>query len=88
MSIASLLLATLAFALLASASQPLMRRWSLPSGKSAKRRRCFAAAFLLAASFPPAIAAQGWIFGPIAWSGAIMLGAGVVFVAIHARKAS
>ncbi|MXP27027.1 DUF3325 family protein [Altererythrobacter indicus] len=38
---------------------------------------------LIAASFPPAIAAEGWIFGPVLWSGLLMAGAGAAFLALN-----
>ena len=37
----------------------------------------------LAAAFVPAIAARGWVFGPILWVGAMMAGAAIVFLALN-----
>ena len=47
---------------------------------------------LVTLAFPFAIAARGWVFGPILWFGLVMLAAGIVFLvlnltpAVHARK--
>lgn len=37
----------------------------------------------MAAAFPFAILAQGWVFGPILWAGLVMLGAALVFLALN-----
>ncbi len=49
----------------------------------AKRRLRAGAWIALAAAFPPAIAASGWVFGPILWIGLTMLGAGIVFLTMN-----
>ncbi|RKF18934.1 DUF3325 domain-containing protein [Altericroceibacterium spongiae] len=38
---------------------------------------------LLAFSFPVSIAAEGWIYGPVLWSGMVMCSAGVVFLMLN-----
>ncbi len=83
MSIVALILATIGFALFASGSEPHARRFPLAQDKPAKRRRRYAGGAVLAAAFPPAIIASGWIFGPILWFGLIMLGAALVFVTLN-----
>ena len=83
MSIVALILAIAGFALFASGSEPHARRFPVAQDKPAKRRRRYAGGVVLAAAFPPAIIASGWIFGPILWSGMVMLGAGLVFVTLN-----
>ena len=87
MSIICLALTTLAFALFASAGGPHARRFGLAQDKPAKRRRRYIAGAVLVAALPPAIAATGWVFGRILWSGAVILGAGLVFASLNLRKA-
>jgi hypothetical protein len=57
-----------------------------------KRRMRIGAWFALAASTPFAVMSHGWIFGPVMWSGEIMLGAAIVFLTLNflpaRRKAS
>jgi len=48
-----------------------------------KRRLRISAYLALVASAPFAIASHGWIFGPVVWSGEIMLGAAIVFLALN-----
>lgn len=54
-----------------------------------RKARMRASAWLcVVIAFPPAILGSGWVFGPILWLGALMLGAGVVFIALHMILAS
>jgi len=53
-----------------------------PTPRRQKRMRAGAWA-CLALAFPPAIAAQGWTFGPILWCGLLMLGAALVFLGLN-----
>ena len=84
MSVLSLLLATAAFALLGLATDAhhhgkfaayptARRRWMLRLGGW----------LALITSVPPAMLAQGWIFGPILWAGAIMVGGGIAFLTLN-----
>ena len=84
MTILSALAALLAFGLfgLAMDQHHLKRMGSKPSHRRKGRMRTGAWAALLLA-FPLAIAAKGWIFGPVLWCGLIMLAAGSVFLALN-----
>ena len=84
MSTVALILAMLAFALFGLATpEHHRRRLGRPPAVATvgwMRRGAWAALML---SFPPAILAQGWVFGPILWVGSVMLGAGLVFLALN-----
>ena len=86
MTAISLLLAIAAFALFGLATDKHHQRQfrQRPTGRRAMRMRGAAWA-MIAAAFASAVAAQGWIFGPILWAGTIMLGAGVAFVCLNVR---
>lgn len=87
MGVVSLILAAIGFALFASASVPHARRFALRQDKRAMRRRKYAGGAALAAALVPAIQHWGWIFGPVAWSGLIMLAAGLVFIWLNLVRA-
>ncbi|MDP1028153.1 DUF3325 domain-containing protein [Sphingomonas sp. KR1UV-12] len=92
MTLLALLLAVAALALLALATDEHHRHrfGHRPAPRTVRRLRGIAWV-LLAASFPAAIAARGWVFGPVVWTGLVMLAAGLVFLALHlipARHAS
>ena len=38
---------------------------------------------VLAAAFGAAVMARGWVYGPLLWAGAVMLGAGVAYLALN-----
>lgn len=38
---------------------------------------------VLAVAFACAVMLRGWVYGPLAWVGAVMLGAGVTFVLLN-----
>ncbi|MCP3730890.1 DUF3325 domain-containing protein [Sphingomonas sp. MG17] len=79
-----LLLATLAFALFGFATHEHHRkRLGRPLEPARARRLRVAAWVALAAAFPPAIVSHGWVFGPIEWAGSVMLGAGIIFLALN-----
>jgi hypothetical protein len=84
MSILSVLLATAAFVLLGLATDAHHRR-RFGACPQARRRRMLRTGgwFALVASVVPAMLARGWIFGPILWAGAIMVGAGIAFLALN-----
>lgn len=84
MSALSLVLAVLAFAMFGLSMSDHHRRWlgRTPAATTVGRMRIGAWA-ALALSVPPAILAQGWVFGPILWAGSVMLGAGLVFLALN-----
>jgi hypothetical protein len=48
-----------------------------------KRRWRSAAWGALAAALAAAVAARGWAFGPVLWSGTAMFAAGLVFLALN-----
>lgn len=84
MSLLPLLLATSAFLLFGLATDAHHRqRFGVPPG--ARRRGVFRRIgwLALAAAFIVAILAQGWVFGPILWSGAAMAGAAAAFLALN-----
>lgn len=84
MTLLSLFLAALGFALFASATDLHGPRFAQAALTPMKRRnRRIAAWITLAAALPPAIASGGWIFGPVLWSGLVMLGAGLVFILLN-----
>lgn len=84
MTVIALILTTLAFALfgLATDTHHQRRLGKRPDAVTALRMRGGAWA-ALAMAFPLAVAAQGWVFGPILWVGLLMLGAGMVFLALN-----
>lgn len=51
---------------------------------SASKTRWRAGAWVaLAFAFGSAVTAHGWAFGPVLWFGAVMLAAGIVFLALN-----
>lgn len=84
MTVLALILTVLAFALFGLATDVHHRRWrgKVPDTVTALTMRGAAWA-ALAAAFPFAILAQGWVFGPILWAALVMLGAGLVFLALN-----
>ncbi|WP_422057668.1 DUF3325 domain-containing protein [Sphingomonas sp.] len=84
MSALTLALSALAFALFAlSTFDHHQRRLGRAPTVAAVRRMRLGAWAALPLSFPPAILAQGWVFGPILWVGSVMLGAGLLFLALN-----
>lgn len=84
MTLLALILATFGFALFAVASEPHARRFAfVPVGNAPRRRWRRAGWIALIAALPPSVAASGWVFGPVLWSGLVMLGAGLVFVTLN-----
>lgn len=78
------LCAILAFALFGLADDAHhQRRFGHRASAVVKRRMRAAAGILVVAAFPAAILARGWVFGPILWSGALMLGAGIIFLSLN-----
>lgn len=53
-----------------------------PSAGEARRMRLAGWVFM-STSFPFAIAAKGWIFGPVLWSGLVMASAGAAFLTLN-----
>jgi predicted aminopeptidase len=89
MTILGLLLATIAFALFGIATDAHHRGFFGARADRTKARRMRGAGWvLLAAAIPAAIAAQGWIYGPVLWFATLMLGAGIVFLALNLFPAS
>lgn len=84
MSALTLALSALAFTLfgLSTAEHYRRRLGRAPAVVMVRCMRLGAWAALLL-SFPPAILAQGWVFGPILWTGSVMLGAGLLFLALN-----
>lgn len=88
MTALALLLALITFAAFGLSSHAHHRRWFNGRITSAGKGVLRGAAWLtLALSFVAAVAASGWIFGPILWTGVIMLAAGVVFLFLNLAPA-
>ena len=84
MSALCLLAGLAAFALFGLASdQHHARRFGHRADPLRKRRLKAAAWACELLCFPLAIAAQGWIYGPIYFFGALMLGAGASFLSLN-----
>lgn len=84
MSIVGILLATVSFLLFGLASDGQVQgRTGRPLAAGWKPRLKWAGGIGIAVSFVPAIATAGWVFGPIAGAGAVMLGAGLAFIALN-----
>jgi hypothetical protein len=84
MTALGLLLACLAFALFGLATPEHHRKRLGKPLHPARAVRARAVAWLApAAAFPIAIVAQGWVYGPILWVALLMLGAGLVFLALN-----
>lgn len=84
MTAVPLILSIAAFLLLGLSSDAHHRRRFGVCPAAARRARLRAMGWLaLAAAFVPAIAARGWVFGPILWVGAMMAGAAIVFLALN-----
>ncbi len=80
----ALLLAVVAFALLGLATDAHHGRWYRRRPDAATKRRFRRIAWsLLAVSFVPSVLARGWAFGPVVWSGLVMLAAGGVFLFLN-----
>jgi hypothetical protein len=84
MTVVAFLLALAGFALLALATDEHHRHriGHRPAGSLRRRLRGGGWA-ALALGFPAAIAARGWIFGPVLWTALVMLAAGAVFLFLH-----
>lgn len=80
--------ALLAFALLGLASYDHYLRWfgHRPIRRTQRPLR-IAASVALALSFAFAVASRGWAFGPVLWSGLVMLAAGCVFLFLNMTEA-
>lgn len=77
-------LTALAFALFGLATHDHHRKWLGKALDPVVALRMRAGAWAaLAAAFPPAIIARGWVYGPILWVALLMLGAGLVFLALN-----
>ncbi|MBB5709476.1 DUF3325 domain-containing protein [Sphingomonas xinjiangensis] len=84
MSALALLLITAAFALFGLATDPHHRvRFGRIPRAARKRQLRLGAWAALAFAFPLSVGARGWIMGSILWSGYVMLGAGLVFLALN-----
>lgn len=84
MSLLPLLLAITAFLLLGLATDAHYRlRFGSAPGPARRILLRRVGWIALVGAFVPAILAQGWIFGPILWSGAIMGGAAAAFLALN-----
>jgi len=81
---ASLLLCVAAFACFGFATDEHHHRLTGRRPGAGVRRRWRGAAWCaLALALAAAVAARGWAFGPVLWSGAAMFGAGLVFLALN-----
>lgn len=84
MTVLAFLLSVLAFALfgLSTDDHHRKRLGGRPDAVTVLRMRGSAWA-AVAAAFPFAVGAQGWVFGPILWIALLMFGAGLVFLALN-----
>lgn len=88
MTALAFLLSVAAFALFGLSSHAHHRRWFGGTITSAGKGVLRGGAWLaLAFGFVAAVAASGWIFGPVLWFGMIMLGAAVVFLFLNLAPA-
>lgn len=84
MSLFGCILAAVAFLLLGLATDGHFRRLcGQPPGSAWRARFRTGGWALMALSAVPMVAAQGWILGPVAWTGALMLGAGIAFLILN-----
>lgn len=84
MSLVTLLFAVAAFLMFGLATdEHHQRRFGKRPPAATKKRMRIAAWLLLIAAFPPALMAVGGVFGPILWTGMLMLAAGIVFLALN-----
>jgi len=84
MSGAAVLVCILAFLLFGLATEAHHRRRCAGPLSSRRRRLLRIGAWsALAVAFVLAIAAAGWIFGPVLWTGAVMAGAAAAFLALN-----
>lgn len=84
MIVMAFIAAIAAFALFALSTDPHAAAWlHARPGPSARRRRRIGAWALLALAFVLSVAARGWVFGPVVWTGIVMAGAGVVFLVLN-----
>lgn len=82
------LCALAAFAALGMAVDAHHRRWAGRRLTAAAKGLLRGAAWLaLAVSFIAVIAARGWVFGPVIWTGLVMFGAGMVFLVLNLAPA-
>lgn len=81
MTLLMLLCALAGFALFGLADDDHYRKRTgrLPAGRE-KRRLRIGGWIAIAAALPLAIVARGWVFGPVWWVAAVMLGAGAIFL--------
>ncbi|RDE05629.1 DUF3325 domain-containing protein [Sphingomonas aracearum] len=88
MIVLAFLPALLAFALLGLASHDHYLRWfgHRPTRRTQRPLR-IAASVALALSLVLAVASRGWGFGPVLWSGLVMLAAGCVFLFLNVTEA-
>ncbi len=84
MTLAALCCALACFALLGCATDAHhQRRFGARASGARKRRMRLGAWTALALSFCLAVAARGWVFGPVVWAGLAMLAAGAVFLFLN-----
>lgn len=84
MTALAFVLAVLAFSLFGLATHEHHRkRLGRPLDPIVALRLRAAGWVALGTAFPPSVMAQGWVFGPILWIALLMLGAGLVFLALN-----
>ncbi|HTG38022.1 DUF3325 family protein [Sphingomonas sp.] len=80
----ALILSVVAFALLGlSTDAHALARLGVRPDAPARRFRRIVTWALLAVAFVAAVLRHGWVFGPVYWSGIVMLAAGLVFLALN-----
>lgn len=81
---AALAFALLGFGLLGSATDAHdQHRFGVRATGARKHRMRLGAWAALVVSFLLAVAARGWVFGPVVWAGLAMLAAGAVFLFLN-----
>lgn len=84
MILIALLLAVAAFVLFAGSSEDQHHKRFGRRPTLAEKRRLRAGAWIaIAGCFAGAVAARGWVYGPVTWFGLVMAGAAAVFLAAN-----
>lgn len=84
MSLLPLILAVIAFAALGLSTDTHHRnRFGRHPDPRRRKALRIAAWTAMALGFVSAVATQGWVFGPIVWTGTLMGGAAIAFLALN-----
>lgn len=84
MILIALLCSVAAFALFAASTDEHHQKRLGGRPTAARKARLRIGAWIaIVACFVSAVAARGWIYGPVTWFGLLMLGAGAVFLSLN-----